>query len=173
MVDMNQADIHIRAATPKDAASIHHMLKALAEGMGTGEQIRSTPDDILRHGFGDTRCFEALIAEREKLPVGLCLYFFTYSSWAGKRGVYVQDIYVDKSARGTGLGRRLLGETAKLAAQQGAVFMRLAVDKDNQSAKAFYANAGMIYADRDCIYKAWDERFESLQQICQTGDSQP
>lgn len=170
---MNKADIHIRTATPKDAASIHNMLKALATGMGMGEQIRSTLDDILRYGFGDTRCFEVLIAEIDGLPIGLCLYFFTYSSWAGKRGVYVQDIYVDKSARGTGLGRRLLSETAKLTAEQGAAFMRLAVDKDNHSARDFYANAGMIYADRDCIYKAWDERFESLQRLRQTGDSQP
>ncbi|MDZ4730393.1 MAG: GNAT family N-acetyltransferase [Xanthomonadales bacterium] len=162
---MNQAAIHIRAASPKDASSIHHMLKALAAGMGMGEQIRSTADDILRYGFGDTRCFEVLIAEIDGLPIGLCLYFFTYSSWAGKRGVYVQDIYVDERARGTGLGRRLLAETAKLAAEQGAAFMRLAVDKDNQAARDFYAHAGMIYADRDCIYKAWDERFESLQQI--------
>jgi GNAT superfamily N-acetyltransferase len=141
------------------------MLQALAEGMGMGEQIRSTADDILRHGFGATRCFEALIAEREESPIGLCLYFFTYSSWAGKRGVYVQDIFVDKSARGTGLGRRLLAETARLTAGQGAAFMRLAVDRDNQSARDFYTNAGMIHADRDCIYKAWDERFEALQHF--------
>src|SRR5690606_12110781 len=109
------AEINIRVATAQDAIHIHTMIKALAEGLGMGEQVSSTPGDFLQHGFGDTPCFEALIAERDGLPIGLCLYFFTYSSWAGKRGVYLQDIYVDNSARGTGLGRQLLAETAKRA----------------------------------------------------------
>ena len=107
---MNRADIHIRAATAADATSIHAMIKALAEGMGMGQQVSSSPDDFLQHGFAETRCFEALIAEHDGLPIGLCLYFFTFSSWAGKRGVYLQDIYVDAAARGTGLGRRLLAK---------------------------------------------------------------
>ncbi len=161
---MTEPYINIRAAVAEDSSSIHTMIKALATGMGMADQVRSSPDDFLQYGFGDTRSFEALIAEKDGLPIGLCLYFFTYSSWAGKRGVYVQDIYVDGSARGTGLGRRLLAETARLAAAQGAVFMRLAVDKDNQYARDFYTHAGMVHADRDCIYKAWDERFESLQK---------
>lgn len=170
------AEINIRVATAQDATGIHSMIKALAESLGMGEQVSSTPDDFLRHGFGNRPCFEALIAERDGLAIGLCLYFFTYSSWAGKRGVYVQDIYVDNSARGTGLGRRLLAETAKRTAGQGAVFMRLAVDRDNQTARDFYTHAGLIHADRDCIYKAWGEHFESLQsfQPClPTGDNPP
>jgi ribosomal protein S18 acetylase RimI-like enzyme len=162
---MSQPDIEIRAASAEDAASMHAMIKAMAESMGMGEQVHSSPDDFLRHGFGNTRCFEALIAERNGKPVGMSLYFFSFSSWVGKRGVYLQDIYVDKSARGAGLGHRLLAETARQAAQQGAEFMRLAVDKDNQAARDFYTNAGMIHADRDCIYKAWDERFETLQRF--------
>lgn len=140
------------------------MIVALASGLGMGEQVRSRPEDFLQYGFAGPACFEALLAEQAGEPLGLCLYFYSFSSWAGKRGVYVQDIYVDPKARGTGLGRRLLAETARLAAKQGAVFMRLAVAKDNQTAKSFYANAGMIRAERDCIYKAWDQAFEALQQ---------
>jgi len=163
---MNQADdILIRAATPADSARIHSMILSMAADMGMEDQIRSTAQDFLRYGFGDQPCFEALIAERAGQEVGLCLYFYTFSSWAGKRGVYVQDIYVDRKARGTGLGRRLLAETTRLAAAEGAVFMRLAVDKDNHSAREFYINAGMIHAERDCIYKAWNEAFDALQNL--------
>jgi ribosomal protein S18 acetylase RimI-like enzyme len=160
---MNEPDIRIRAATAADAATIHRMIVALASGMGMAEQIRSRPEDILEHGFGERPIFEALIAERTGVAVGLCLYFSSFSSWNGKRGVYLQDIYVDPAARGTGLGKRLLAETARRAAAQGARFMRLAVDRDNHSARDFYSNAGMVYAGRDCIYKAWDEAFDALQ----------
>lgn len=160
---MNEPDISIRAATAADAATIHRMIVALASGMGMAEHIRSRPEDILEHGFGERPIFEALIAERTGVAVGLSLYFSSFSSWNGKRGVYLQDIYVDPAARGTGLGKRLLAETARRAASQGARFMRLAVDKGNQSARDFYSNAGMVYAERDCIYKAWDEAFDALQ----------
>ncbi len=157
-------EIVIRAATAADAGSMHAMILALATGMGMAEQVRSRPQDFLQYGFNDPPCFEALIAEQAGEPLGLCLYFFSFSSWAGKRGVYVQDIFVDQRARGTGLGRRLLAETARLTAGQGAVFMRLAVDKDNQAARSFYSHAGLIQAERDCIYKAWGQAFEALQQ---------
>ena len=166
--DMDKERIAIRPATAADAEAIHDMIRSLARGLGMEDQVSSTPEDLLRFGFGERPVFEALVAEIEHEtghgPLGLSLYFFTFSSWAGKRGVYLQDIFVDPRARGTGLGRRLLAETARRAAEQGAQFMRLAVDRDNQLARDFYLNAGMIHAERDCIYKAWDEAFTALQQ---------
>jgi GNAT superfamily N-acetyltransferase len=161
---MTAPAITIRPAVAADAAAIHAMIQALAAGLGMAEQVSSSPQDFLQHGFGDQPAFEALIAERAGQPLGLSLYFFSFSSWAGKRGVYLQDIYVDARARGTGLGQWLLAETARRAAQQGAAFMRLAVDKDNLTARDFYRSAGMIHAERDCIYKAWNEAFEALQR---------
>lgn len=162
---MNASEITIRPAIAADAPAIHSMIQALAAGLGMAGQVTSSPQDLLQHGFGERPAFEALIAERQGQPLGLCLYFSSFSSWAGKRGVYLQDIFVDPQARGTGLGRRLLAETARRAAQQGAGFMRLAVDKDNQGARNFYRDAGMIHAERDCIYKAWDEAFAALQNL--------
>ena len=123
--------INIRLATADDVEAIHAMILALAEGIDQAHMVRSTPEDFRRYGFGDTRCFEVLLAERGGESLGLCLYFFSFSSWFGKRGVYVEDIYVDPAARGTGLGKRLLAETASRAAEQGAAFMRLAVDREN------------------------------------------
>lgn len=162
---MNAADITIRPAIAADAPAIHAMIQSLATGLGMAGQVSSKPQDFLQHGFGESPAFEALIAEQDGQPRGLSLYFFSFSSWAGKRGVYLQDIFVDARARGTGLGKRLLAETARRAAQRGAEFMRLAVDQDNQAARDFYRNAGMIHAERDCIYKAWNEAFVALQEL--------
>lgn len=160
---MSSSAIVIRTAEAADAPAIHGMIRSLARGLGMEDQVSSTPEDLLRHGFGDPPLFSALIAERDGQPLGLSLYFFTFSSWAGKRGVYLQDIFVDERARGTGLGQRLLAETARRAAARGAQFMRLAVDRDNHAARDFYRKAGMIHAERDCIYKAWNEAFTALQ----------
>jgi ribosomal protein S18 acetylase RimI-like enzyme len=160
---VTETEITIRPAVANDAAAIHGMIQALAAGLGMAGQVSSSPQDFLLHGFGDRPAFEALIAEQDGQPLGLSLYFSSFSSWAGKRGVYLQDIFVDERARGTGLGKRLLVATARRAAEQGARFMRLAVDKDNQLARDFYRNAGMIHAERDCIYKAWNDAFEALQ----------
>jgi GNAT superfamily N-acetyltransferase len=162
---MSTTEIRIRPAIADDAESIHAMVLALAESTGMAHLVRSTPDDFRRHGFGEPKCFECLIAEQEGKAMGLCLYFFSFSSWFGKRGVYVQDIFVDPAARGTGLGKRLLAETASRAAEQGAAFMRLAVDKDNRGARAFYEHVGMVHADHDFIYKAWDKDFEALRLL--------
>jgi GNAT superfamily N-acetyltransferase len=161
---MNDNRVLIRSAIAEDAGDIHRMVMALASDIGLEDQVKSRPEDFLKHGFGDTPCFNALLAEQDGEAVGLCLFFTSFSSWGGKRGVYVQDIYVDKSMRGTGLGQRLLAETARRAAEQGAVFMRLAVDRENQGARKFYAHLGMTHADHDCIYKAWDDAFVALQQ---------
>ena len=68
------------------------MIVALATGMGMAEHIRSEPEDILRHGFGERPLFEALIAERAGVAVGLSLYFSSFSSWNGKRGVYLATL---------------------------------------------------------------------------------
>jgi len=96
------AEITIRPATAEDAEVIHAMLRALAAGLGMADQISSTAEDIRLHGFGERPAFEALIAEQDGEPLGLSLYFSSFSSWNGKRGVYLQDIFVDQRARGTG-----------------------------------------------------------------------
>lgn len=106
--------------------------------------------------------FEALIAEQAGEPVGFCLSFPSFSSWRGERGVYVQDLYVATEARGTGLGRRLLAETARRAREQGARYLRLSVASHNAPARAFYRRTGLAHADDECIYQAVGAAFDRL-----------
>ena len=164
---MNTLDsgLTVRDATARDAECIHRMIQSLARSVGMGQYMRSTVEDIRRFGFSEPPCFHALIAERAGEAVGLCIYFFSFSSWMGCRGVYVQDLWVDNSQRGNGLGRRLIGETARRAGEQGAAFMRLSVDGENVAAQRFYSNIGLEYADHECIFKAVGERFEALKQL--------
>ena len=154
----------IRLATRADAATIHDLVLALAHSRGKTDQVVSRVEDIQRHGFGAEPAFEALIAEVDGQAVGLCLYFDSFSTWDGCRGVYVQDIFVAQAQRGTGLGRRLLAETAARAAGRGGSYLRLAVDAANVAAQDFYAHIGLHYATEDRIYQVRGADFKALAQ---------
>ncbi len=152
----------IRRATEADAETIHRMVLDLAEGIGQGHNVTSSARDIRAHGFGPEAAFEALIAEMNGAAVGLCLFFESFSSWEGRRGVYVQDIFVSDSARGLGLGRRLLAEAAALSAARGGSYLRLSVEADNETALAFYARVGLRWSTNERIYQVRGEAFAAL-----------
>lgn len=159
---MNNVPAHIRPATESDAAAIHAMILALGHAMGEPDRIKSRPTDFSRYGPGKNMLFEALIAERDEEPVGLCLFFLTFSSWLGEPGVYVQDLYVASSERGTGLGRRLLSEAARSGRRRDATHLRLGVDRTNTSAKLFYEHLDMEHREDEHVYHIGGDAFVDL-----------
>src|ERR1700742_4784131 len=112
MQGVQSGDIVIGGATRDDAPAIHALLRALAVALRRPHDVQSTPDDIARYGFGPNPAFETVIARRGGEAVGLVLYFYEFSTWRGCPGVYIQDLYVDASLRGSGLGRKLLAAVA-------------------------------------------------------------
>jgi GNAT superfamily N-acetyltransferase len=166
---LDTGEVVIRAATPDDAESLHALLLGLARATGLKEKIRSKPDDFRRLGFRDKPAFQALIAERGGKPVGLCLYFFNFSSWRGEMGIYVQDLYVADEARSAGLGRRLLAETVRLGRAQGATHLRLSVDRANVRAHRFYRRLGLKAQEHELIFQVTGAAFERLAGGKETG----
>lgn len=158
--------VTIRSADARDAEAIHGMVLALAKFIGDEDKVVSSVDDFRAGTFPDPPGFHVLIAERDGQPVGMSLYFYTFSTWLGARGVYIQDLYVDGSARGTGLGARLVSETVRRASEHGANHLRLVVDHRNESAQGFYGNIGMRRRDDEYIYQADGAVFAALAQGC-------
>lgn len=156
------ATITIRAASPSDASTVHAMLLRLALAMGAPKKNSSSVKDIAAALSGDRPAIHALIGELQKKPVGVAVFFLTFSTWRGKPGVYVQDIYVAANARGAGLGRKLLQAVAAWGLQQGADHLRLSVDPSNAAARAFYASLGLKLREDEVIYAATGESFTSL-----------
>lgn len=138
------------------------MIVALAKATGLREKVTSKPGDFRRFGSRGQPAFQALIAELGGEAVGLSLFFYSFSSWRGELGVYVQDLYVSNDVRGTGLGRRLIRETARLAAKRGVTYLRLSVARGNTAAQAFYRSIGLSLSDDECIYQAIGADFEQL-----------
>lgn len=152
----------IRLATEQDVTKLHGMIIALAKATGLREKVTSRPEDFRRFGSRGQPAFQALIAEQDGEPVGLSLFFYSFSSWRGELGVYVQDLFVSDKLRGTGLGRRLISETARLAKKRGVTYLRLSVAKSNSAAQAFYRTVGLSQSDDECIYQAIGPAFEQL-----------
>lgn len=156
------SDIRIRTATASDVAVIHSLLVQLADDTGLSHQLRSTENDLLQYGFSDQPRFDVLLADQDGTVLGLCLFFYTFSSWRGEVGVYVQDLVVSREARVSGVGRRLLCETARQAKRRGATHLRLSVELDNETAIRFYRRVGLRASQSERIYSADRKAFLRL-----------
>jgi ribosomal protein S18 acetylase RimI-like enzyme len=154
----------IRAATAEDAEAVHRAMIGIAEAMGERHKVTSTPDDIRRFGFDGTPSFEALIAQADGAVAGICVFFASFSTYRGRPGAYVQDLFVEPQFRHLGVGARLLQRLAALTRQRGGCYIRLSVDVRNAAAQAFYARVGLKHSDGEMIFAAYDEAFQSLAE---------
>ncbi|MEO3427346.1 GNAT family N-acetyltransferase [Pelagibius sp. CAU 1746] len=157
-------EITVRLAGKADAEAVFGLVVELARARGMPEKVVSSAGDIERDGFGSDPAFEALLAEVDGKPAGLCLFFGSYSTWRGKRGIYVQDLVVLESARSLGIGHRLLAETAALAKARGAAYLRLSVDDDNHSAQRFYQRTGLRHSTPEQIYVLENDALDALAE---------
>src|SRR5688572_17033535 len=119
------AEVTIREATAADAGTIVRMIRALAEYERLLDRVRIEEADVLRDGFGPRPCFECLLAERAGVTVGFALYMTDYSTFEGRRGIFVEDLFVSDAAGGQGVGRLLLARLAALARERGGASLSL------------------------------------------------
>lgn len=154
--------IVVREAEPHQAPLIHRMVRAIAEDSGQGDRVVSSVEDIERDGFGDDRAFETLLASRGDRVVGMSLYYPEYSTWRGKRGYYLLDLYVIPEERSQGVGRLLVAALARRARDRGAAYLRLSVDEHSTRALAFYRRLGFAEMARDRMLLIEDRGFEAI-----------
>lgn len=136
----------IREAEAADAGTLLGLIRELAEYEGLLDEVRASEADLLRDGFGHPRYFEALIAELDGEAVGFALYFHNYSTFEGRPGLYLEDVYVAERARGLGLGRRMMTYLAKLAVARGCRRLDLWVLHWNP-AREVYARLGFRHME--------------------------
>lgn len=134
--------LRIRAAGREDAALIVQFIRDLAEYEREPAAAIVSTEDILRDGFGADPKFWVLIAEWDGRPVGFAFYFFNYSTWLGRPGLYLEDLFVIPSARGQGIGKALLARLAQIAVEKDCYGMRWQVLDWNQPAIDFYDSLG-------------------------------
>ncbi|GIW88066.1 MAG: N-acetyltransferase [Isosphaeraceae bacterium] len=128
----------IRPARPEDCELIARLIGELAEYERLAHEARATADDLRRDLFGPRVFAEALIAEADGHPVGFALFFHNYSTFQGRPGLYLEDLYVRPEYRGRGLGKALLVELARLAVERRCGRLEWAVLDWNSPAITFY-----------------------------------
>ncbi len=152
----------MRLASVDDAVLVHAMIIEMAHAMDAKAKVRSTVEDFVAAMSADNAAIHVLLAEDGEEPIGVTIFFLTFSTWRGTLGVYVQDIYVAPAGRGTGIGKKMLSRVAAWAADRGADHLRLSVDRENSGAQAFYESIGMSFCDEEMIYRITGKRFKNL-----------
>jgi GNAT superfamily N-acetyltransferase len=132
----------IRAATPADTSAIFALTYELAEFESLTHVFVATEEGLRDALFGARPPIEALVAENEGRIVGYALFFHNYSSFVGKRGLYLEDVYVQPSQRGSGLGTALIQRLAALAVERQCARFEWTVLDWNRQAISFYEKMG-------------------------------
>ena len=144
-------DIRIRKATVDDAAVIHSLLGELESTLGATSKVKRTLENVREFGFAAKPCFEALIAWSGEQAVGLAVFFREFSTWRGAPGVYVQDLYVTQSLRGSGLGSALMKAVFEHTCDWGVRYCRLSVHDGNEAAITFYRRLGFKEVENEQV----------------------
>ncbi len=134
--------IAIRNAQPGDEATILEFINSLASYEKLSHEVVATTDLIGKTLFGEAPKAFALIAEQDKRPVGFALYFFNYSTFLGRHGLYLEDLFVPETHRGHGVGKALLSHLAQIAIDHNCGRMEWSVLDWNAPAIAFYKSIG-------------------------------
>ena len=145
--------ITIRPARVQDCALILRFITELAVYERAEDQVAATVETIAASLFAPDSPARALICEQDGEPAGYAVYFFSYSTWLARRGLYLEDLYISPSHRGAGAGKRLLQHLAQLAVDSGCGRFEWSVLDWNQPAIDFYRSTGAKPQDEWVRYR--------------------
>jgi GNAT superfamily N-acetyltransferase len=134
--------LSVRPATPADLPLIAELIRALAEYEKLADEVRFDEAALADKLFGARRYAEVLIGEVDGEPQGFALYFHNFSTFEGRPGIYLEDLFVRPEARGAGLGKALLAELARIALDRDCARLEWAVLDWNEPSIGFYKSLG-------------------------------
>jgi GNAT superfamily N-acetyltransferase len=152
----------IRPATPADLSLIASLIHQLADYEELTHVVRFDEAMLGENLFGVRPYAEALIGEVDRLPQGFALFFHNFSSFEGRPGIYLEDLFVRPQARGQGLGKALLGHVAKLALQRGCARLEWSVLDWNEPAIGFYRKLGARPMDEWTVMRLDGEALQAF-----------
>ncbi|HEV2093363.1 MAG TPA: GNAT family N-acetyltransferase [Rubrobacter sp.] len=145
--------VHVREASEADVPLILSFVRELAEYEGLSHEVVATEEGLREGLFGERRYAQVLIAERDGLPAGFALFFHNFSTFLGKPGMYLEDLYVRPAFRGAGIGKKLLAHLAKLAVARGCGRLEWWVLDWNEPSIGFYRKLGAVPMDDWTVYR--------------------
>jgi GNAT superfamily N-acetyltransferase len=154
--------VEIRSATEADVPLILSFVRELAEYERLPHEVVATEAGLRETLFGARPYAEVLLAFRYREPLGFALFFHNYSTFLGKPGIYLEDLYVRPGHRGSGVGRALLARLAKLAVERRCGRLEWWVLDWNEPSIGFYKKIGAVAMDDWTVYRLTGEALEEL-----------
>ena len=152
--------IHIRVVTPDDCPLLVQLIRELAEYEKLADAMKATPDDLHRSIFLE-KSAHAVLAYAAEEVIGFALYFFNYSTFVGRKGLYLEDLYIRPEYRGKGYGKALLLYLIQVAQDEGCGRMEWSVLNWNTPAIDFYNSLGAQAMNEWTVYRLDPNRFKN------------
>jgi GNAT superfamily N-acetyltransferase len=143
----------IRPAHIDDVPLIFQLIRDLAEFEKLSHEVVATEEDLRRTLFGTKPSAEILICEANGKPAGFALYFTSYSTFLGKPGIYLEDLFIKPDMRSQGLGRKVLSELARIAVSRGCGRLEWSVLDWNKRARKFYEELGAVPMEEWTVHR--------------------
>ncbi len=157
-------EFEIREATEEDIQVIFNFIKELAVYEKLAQEVTATKD-LLRETLFEKKYAEVIIGELEGMPVGFALFFHNFSTFIGKPGIYLEDLYVKEEYRGRGFGKKLLVHLAKLSVERDCGRLEWSVLDWNKPAIDFYLSLGARPMDEWTVFRLTGEKLKNLTSL--------
>ena len=163
------ADFQIRSARVEDVPIILELIRDLATYERAPDEVTATEKQLVEVLFGERPAAEVLLAFEGQSAVGFAVYFYNFSTWLGRPGLYLEDLFVKPDRRGKGYGRALLVELAKIARDRGCGRMEWAVLDWNEPAIKFYRALGARPMHEWTVFRLTGDEIARLASAADTA----
>lgn len=153
--------INIRNANINDSATILGFIKELAEYENMSNDVVAT-EELLKQNIFEKKLAEVILAEFDNKPVGFALFFHNFSTFLGKGGIYLEDLYVQPAMRGKNIGKTLLSSLAKLAVERDCGRLEWSCLNWNEPSIKFYKSQGAIPMDEWTVFRVTGNELNEL-----------
>ena len=155
-------EIHVRAASTEDVPLVLSFINELAEFERLSHEVVATEDSLREWLFGERPVAEVVIGEHRGDAAGFALFFHNFSTFLGKPGIYLEDLYVRPEFRRAGIGRALLVHLARVASERGCGRLEWSVLDWNEPAIGFYRGIGASPVSGWTVYRVTGKALEEL-----------
>jgi GNAT superfamily N-acetyltransferase len=161
-MEKNSEKIIIRPAEINDSKIILKLIKELSVYEKLSHTVINNEDLLKENLFGERKFAEVLIAEFDNQPVGFALFFHNYSTFVGRPGIYLEDLFVQPEMRGKGIGKKLFLELIKIAKERNCGRVEWSVLNWNTPAIDFYKSMGAVPMDEWTVYRLTEDKIDEL-----------
>lgn len=162
--DTNIENLKIRETTEEDCGLILSLIKEIAEYERMSDQVVATEESLKESIFENNRA-EVVVLELDEKAIGYALFFYNFSTFIGKSGLYLEDIFIKKEERGKGIGKEVFKFLVKKAKEEGCKRMEWACLDWNEPSIKFYKSLGAVPMDEWTVYRLTEKEINRLSEI--------